>query len=326
MNRGVSLTSATILVTGASGFVGGHLSRVLAGRGARLVGLGTESRAPEAWPGEWVCADLTDAAAVHSAIEAVHPDAVAHLAGQASAGLSFDAPDQTFRANVLGTHHLLEALRRHAPASRVLVVGSGEAYGPQPDGTRVAEEQPFAPVSPYAFSKAAADAIAEAYGRTSDLEVVRTRSFSHIGPGQSPRFAMPSFALQIAALEREGREGVLRVGNLDVVRDILDVRDVVEGYARLLESGVSGRAYNVCSGVGVPLRELVDLLGRLARVAITIEVDPLRFRPADVPYLVGDPSRMRADTSWVPAREPRAAVEDLLEACRRGQDRAAAES
>jgi len=191
-------------------------------------------------------------------------------------------------------------------------VGSGEAYGPQAEGTRVAEGAPFQPVSPYALSKAAADAFADVAHRAFRIDVVRTRSFSHAGPGQAPHFALPSFAQQIAAIEAGRAERVLRVGNLDVMRDITDVRDVAEAYVMLLERGRSGAAYNVCRGVGVRLAALAEALVGRSRRSVRIEVDPARVRPADVPYLVGDPSAIEKDCGWRPRIPLERTLDDLL--------------
>jgi GDP-4-dehydro-6-deoxy-D-mannose reductase len=290
----------TVLVTGVSGFVGPHLARALVASEARVVGLGVEPEPPAGVPLEsWHFADLRDPSAVARAVALAQPDAVVHLAGQSSAARSFEDPAATFEANVTGTRNLLEAVRGRAPMARVLVVGSSEAYGPQPDGSRAGEETPFAPVSPYAASKAGADRLAEASAQGEEgLDIVRVRAFSHTGPGQSAVFVVPSFAQQIAAIEAGRAEPVLRVGNLEVVRDISDARDVVRAYVALLEQGTRGAAYNVCRGEGVKLTEVVRRLVALSRVAIRIEVDPARLRPADIPWLVGDPSRIARDTGW----------------------------
>lgn len=306
-----------VLVTGTNGFVGRHVTAVLAGRQAVVLGIGIEDDARLKAVQAWKRADVTDFESLEVAFADLHPDAVIHLAGQASAGLSFHEPERTFRANTIGTWNVLEAARRRSPGARVLIVGSGEAYGPQPTGSSVPESSPLRPVSPYAFSKAAADAIADTHGRIHGLDVVRTRSFSHAGPGQSERFALPSFAAQIAALERAGSGGVLRVGNLTVVRDILDVRDVAECYVRLLESGGRGQAYNVCSGVGVALDAVVSQLVALARVPVRIEIDADRVRPADVPYLVGDATRVREATAWRPRYSLPQTLRDVLDHARR---------
>ena len=294
------MSHRTVLVTGVSGFVGPHLARALVASGARVVGLGVEPEPPAGVPLEgWHVADLREPVAVARAVALAKPDAVVHLAGQSSAARSFEDPAGTFEANVTGTSNLLEAARAGAPTARLLVVGSSEVYGPQPEGSRAGEETPFAPVSPYAASKAEADCIAEASAQGEHgLDVVRVRAFGHTGPGQSPAFVVPSFAQQIAAIEAGRAEPVLRVGNLEVTRDLSDARDVVRAYIALLEHGTRGAAYNVCRGEGVKLTEVVRRLVGLARVAIRVEVDPARLRPADIPWLVGDPSRIARDTGW----------------------------
>jgi GDP-4-dehydro-6-deoxy-D-mannose reductase len=191
----------------------------------------------------------------------------------------------------------------------------------------VAEDAPFRPVSPYGLSKAAADAIAEHAGRMNDLDVVRTRSFGHTGPGQTERFVIPAVARQIAAIEAGRGDPVVQVGNLEVIRDLIDVRDVVEAYLGLLERGRRGRAYNVCRGEGVRLSDVVQGLIARANVPITIEVDPARLRPADVPCLVGDPAAIAADIGWAASRPLERTLDDVLDEWRRkeagrlGQDR-----
>ena len=236
-----------------------------------------------------------------------------HLAGQSSAAVSFDHPVETYRVNAIGTWTVLDAVARHARDSRVLVVGSGEVYGPQPPGSRVAEDAPFRPVSPYALSKAAADALSEAFARRHGLAVVRTRSFGHTGPGQAPVFAIPSFARQVAAIESGHDQPVLRVGNLDVTRDLTDVRDVVDAYLALLDRGRPGAAYNVCRGEGVRLSDVVARMVERARVEIRVEVDPARVRPADLPWLVGDPTAIEGDTGWRASTPLERTLEGVME-------------
>jgi GDP-4-dehydro-6-deoxy-D-mannose reductase len=315
-----SLHGARVLVTGASGFVGGHLRRSLQARGATVSGIGKEPGSPSAELESWFVADLEDAAAVLDSMRRARPDAVVHLAGQASAGQSFREPEQTFRVNVIGTWNLLDAIRSAVPGARTLVIGSGEAYGPQPEGSRAPEATPFRPVSPYAFSKAAADEIAGEFAEGLELDIVRTRSFSHTGPGQTARFALPSWAQQVAAIERSGVPGVLRVGNLEVTRDLLDVRDVVEAYTRLLEVGVRAEVYNVCRGEGVRLGDVARALTSMARVPVHVEVDPARVRAADVPYLVGDPGKIEKATGWRAARPLERMLEDVLEGWRGAEE------
>jgi GDP-4-dehydro-6-deoxy-D-mannose reductase len=292
------LKGRSVLVIGANGFVGPHLAAALVAHGARVHGAALGAAPSGSTFAGWHPADVRDPGSIAAAITAAKPEAVVHLAGQSSAALSFEDPVMTFQTNALGTWNVLEAVRAGAPRARVIVVGTGESYGPQPEGSRVPETAPFRPVSPYGLSKAAADAFAEIAHREYGLDVVRTRSFAHAGPGQSPRFALPSFAQQIAAIEAGAAPPLLRVGNLAVTRDITDVRDVAGAYVALLERGRAGEAYNVCRGEGVLLSAMVESLIARARLPIRIEVDPARSRPADVPFLVGDPSRIEAECGW----------------------------
>lgn len=297
MNLG-DLKGRSILVTGAGGFVGPHLARALAARGASVHGCGIGAPPGGTPLATWRPLDLAEPEALRECIRATAPHGVVHLAGQSSAARSFEAPEETMRANVVGTWNLLDAARLEAPGARVVVVGTSEAYGPCEPGTRLAETAPFKPVSPYALSKAAADQMAASFAGAHGLDVVRARPFGHTGPGQTDRFVVPAWAKQIAAIEAGRAEPVLRVGNLEVTRDLSDVRDIVEGYVALLVRGTRGAAYNLCRGEGTALTAVLEALTALAHVTVRVEVDPARLRPADVPWLVGDPSLVARDCGW----------------------------
>jgi GDP-4-dehydro-6-deoxy-D-mannose reductase len=308
-----ALVGARVLVTGAGGFVGPHLVRALVTRGAHVRGAGLGAPSNDTPLEAWRDADFSDLAQANDTVAAAPVDAIVHLAGQSSAALSFKDPEGTFRANVNGTWSLLEAARTGAPAARVLVVSTSEVYGSIEPGTRAAETHAFVPVSPYALSKASAEQLASAYATTHKLDVVRARPFGHTGPGQTPRFVVPAFAQQIAGIEAGRGEPVLRVGNLDVTRDLSDVRDIVEGYCALLERGRAGAVYNLCRGEGVRLTDVVGSLAAMSRVKLTVEVDPARLRPADTPWLVGDPTLASSEVGWKVERPLETTLRDVLE-------------
>lgn len=318
-----------VLVTGAGGFVGPHLVRALAARSHATWGSGLESAPPPGLTGDaavagwtrWDVADDGDDAIAGLLAGGAGVDAIVHLAGQASAARSFDDPVGTARVNFGGTLRLLEAARRAAFAGPVVVAGSSEAYGRIPAGRPCDEDTPLVPLSPYGVSKAAADHATRVYAQSFGLRALVTRAFSHSGPGQSPAFALASWARQIAGFEAAAERGErgpfrLRVGNLEPVRDYGDVRDVARAYALLLERGAPGTAYNVATGRGTKLRDIAGLLVARGRVPIELEEDAARLRPNDLTYLVGDPTRLSAATGWSPAIPLAETLSALLEDAR----------
>jgi GDP-4-dehydro-6-deoxy-D-mannose reductase len=320
------------LVTGAGGFVGQHLIRELLGAGAQIVGGVLAGRPPrdgvlradELARVRWTSLDVTDPASLHEAVAGSAPDRVYHLAGQASVGGSFADPIGTWDVNATGTLRLLEALRTHgAKGARVLVVSSAEVYGAVPESRQpIGEDEPLRPITPYGASKMAAEAAALQAAAARELHVVVARSFNHAGPGQDERFALPSMARQLVEFERGGDDedggatgAALRVGNLEPLRDFLDVRDVARAYAMLVERGESGGIYNVASGRARPMMEIVQALVRASGTGAGIDADPDRFRPVDIPLLVGDASRLRA-LGWSPEIPLERTLRDLLDSVR----------
>jgi len=287
--------AGSILVTGAQGFVGGHLLAQLGGRGVP------------------VDADITDSRAIAEAVAGTAPEAVVHLAAASSAGASWQDAAETWRVNAIGTVSVLEAVRAEAPASRVLVVSTGDVYG-QADEVPTPESAPYRPPSPYAASKAAAE-LACVQARQTGQDVVVARAFQHEGPGRDERFAVGSWAAQIARAEEAGG-GTVRVGDLTPRRDITDVRDVCRAYEALLDRAVPADTYNVASGRAVEMRELLELLVSLARVPIQVEEDRSRLRPGDISVLCGDASRLRAVTGWRPTIPLEQTLADTLAAAR----------
>jgi GDP-4-dehydro-6-deoxy-D-mannose reductase len=237
-----------------------------------------------------------------------------HLAAQSSVAASWSDPESTLRTNVLGLLHVLDAVRSCGLSPRILVIGSAEEYG-QVDlqDIPIREEAPLRPASPYAVSKVAQSFLALQYALSHRMEIVRTRTFSHTGPGRGEAFAESSFARQIAEVLAGRRPPVIEVGNLDPVRDFSDVRDVVRAYWSLLEHGRPGEVYNVCSGASVRIGEILETLIDLAQTDAEVRVDAERARPSDNPLLVGDPTKLRSAIGWAPQLDLRRTLRDLLD-------------
>lgn len=308
---------SVVLVTGAGGFAGSHLLEYLAGS-ADLVGWSRSAPAAElAHLARWQQVDILDREQVTDALATIRPSAIFHCAGLPHVAESWTDTAAPLAANVLGTHRLLEALERLGCRCRILVTSSGQVYAPSSDP--ITEDQAIAPSSPYAFSKLAQEQLA-LRSNTDTIEVVVTRPFNHTGPRQKPAFVAPSVARQIAMIERGQGEPVLKVGNLDPRRDVIDVRDAVRAYAAIMKAGTPGAIYNVASGVGRPVRAIVEALVARATVPIRIEQDQSRFRPNDIPVFIGDPRRLQEATGWRPEISFEKMVEDLLSYWRRNGD------
>jgi len=261
--------------------------------------------------------DLRNALWVNELIEQVQPDYTFHLAAWSDVGGSWQQPWTTYELNIHCQLNLLEALARKAPRTRVLVVTSNEVYGLlQPGDIPVNEQVPFRPNSPYGVSKVAQDMMALQYWNSHGLETVRMRSFNHIGPGQSDDFVASAFARQIAEIEAGQREPVVRVGNLEAIRDFTDVRDVVRAYWLTLEQAGGGEVFNVGSGKGHSVQQILDTLLALTTVDVTIELDSERLRPSDVPISMCDSTKLRQATGWQPQIDLRQSLSDLLDGWR----------
>jgi GDP-4-dehydro-6-deoxy-D-mannose reductase len=306
------MSGEVTLVTGAAGFVGGYLLERLAGWGPLVGWHRPGSPVPRDSPHTtWMAVDITDRAAVFGAIEDSRPARVYHLAGAANVGESWRTSGQHLRANALGTHHLLNAVRLTARPCRVLVVSSALIY--RPSDAPLDEGAALGPASPYGFSKLAQDQIALRAAHEDHLDVIVARPFNQIGPRQRSAFALSNFARQLARIEAGLDAAELRVGNLDARRDIIDVRDVVTAYELLMAKGVAGRAYNVCSGRAWRMRDLLDELLRASTATVRVAVDPARLRPTDVPVVRGNATRMREETGWSPVIPVERSVRDMLD-------------
>ncbi len=302
----------TILVTGAAGFAGSHLLDLLASDGADLVAWHRPGRVPprQVPRTTWVAVDLLDRRMVTEAIRRRPPGAVYHLAGAAHVGRAWDTITPTFAANVRETHFVLDALRDASLEVPILVPSSAMIY--RPAAEPLTEDHVLSPTGPYGVSKLAQEMLAVRAGRDGAGTRI-ARAFNHIGPRQDSSFAASGFARQIAEIEAGGRDAEIVVGNLDAKREATDVRDTVRAYQAILERGLPGRPYNVCSGRAIPIGDVVEQLVARSRVRVRIRVDPARFRPNDIPLVEGDPTRIREELGWTPQIPLQQTLDDLLE-------------
>ncbi|MFW5772064.1 MAG: GDP-mannose 4,6-dehydratase [Phototrophicaceae bacterium] len=308
-----------ILITGAGGFVGGHLARYLAATmpNADIHGT-TLPGSISTMPGMTLhTLQLKDQEQTRALIERVRPDHIYHLAAQAFVPRSFEEPWETLENNILAQLNVILACIRAGIEARVLVVTSAEMYGRvQPDDLPIDEETPLRPSSPYSVSKIAQDMLALQYATSHNLPIMRVRPFNHLGPGQGASFVAPAFALQIARIEQGLQEPVIRVGDLSARRDFTDVRDVVRAYQLVIDHGTPGAVYNVATGVARSIRELLDELLRHSAVPVETVVDPERLRPVSIPILQGDSTRLRQSTGWQPEIPFEQSLVDILNDCR----------
>ncbi len=286
-----------ILITGITGFAGGHLADFLSHKkGLEIYGLARRTR-----PGQkkiYSC-DICDTKKLAAVIRQVRPERIFHLAGQASIQKSWEDPKDTFEQNLIGTLNLFEAVRSAKLSPWIQVTGSAHEYGiPKGKVNRIDEATPMNPLSPYAVSKISQDLLANLYAWRFGMKIVRTRAFNHIGPRQSPDFVTASFARQVALIEAGRQEPEILAGNLDSIRDYTDARDVARAYWLSLEKGKAGEVYNIASGKGHNARQILAIYLKLSRVKFKVKLDQARLRPTDSPRLVGDAQKLKRQTGW----------------------------
>ena len=295
------------LVTGCNGFVGRALVSRLAGAGYEVWGVDRTDADPSFKGKRYLRGDLNDGEFVASVLDDSSPACIVHLAAQSSVAKSFDEPTTTLQDGTAPALHILEHVRRAKGSVRVLLIGSADEYGSvSPAQIPVREDIPVNPESPYALAKAIQNHYGRMYAKLYRVDTMMTRSFNHTGPGQRDAFVLSSFAKQVSEIRRGKREAEIEVGNLDVRRDFMDVRDVCDAYVVLLKKGRMGETYNVCSGQSYRVGDLLRELCALAGVHVAIRVDVARLRPVDTPELRGDPSKMTQHTGWttkVPIQE-----------------------
>ncbi len=296
------------LITGVTGFAGSHLAEYLFDHQPQVEVVGIKRwRSPMENIAHLVDrlklveTDLRDYHSVYRMLEEIRPDYIFHLAAQSFVPSSWNSPAATFETNVVGQTHIFEAVRSLSLDPVIQIACSSEEYGlVHPEETPMTEENPLRPLSPYAVSKIAQDYLGYQYFQSYGLKVVRTRGFNHTGPRRGDVFVVSNFAKQLARIKAGLAEPVIRVGNLEASRDFTDVRDMVRAYWLAVTKGRPGEVYNIASGKGIVIREMLERLIELTGIEVEIQEDPERMRPSDVEILLGDASKFRADTGWEP--------------------------
>ncbi|HJX30217.1 MAG TPA: GDP-mannose 4,6-dehydratase [Thermoanaerobaculia bacterium] len=313
------------LITGITGFAGSHLAEYLLAEHPDVEVFGIYRWRSRMENIEHLRSkvtllecDLRDYTSVHAALAASRPDYIFHLAAQSFVPSSWTAPNETLTTNVSGQTNLFEAIRALGLDPVVQLACSSEQYGlVLPDEVPIRETNPLRPLSPYAVSKVAQDYLGYQYFMSYGLKAIRTRGFNHTGPRRGHVFVTSNFCSQVASIELGLQEPVIRVGNLDAVRDFTDVRDMVRAYWLAVTKGKPGEVYNIATGEGIVIREMLNRIVEMAQVEVKIETDPARLRPSDVEILIGDSSKFRADTGWEPRIPFEQTLRDLLDYWRR---------
>ena len=292
------------LITGITGFVGSHLADYLIDKeGVEVHGI----RRPRSriefirYDVHYHEGDVTDLASMEAIVEEVQPDFIFHLAAQSFVPLSWKAPAQTLSNNIIGTLNILEAARHSDYLKAVHIAGSSEEYGlVAPDECPITEKQPLRPQSPYGISKVASDLLGQQYWSSYGLRVMITRAFNHTGPRRGEQFVTSKIARQLALIKLGKTDPVLKLGNLEAVRDFTDVREMVKAYWLAVNKCVPGEPYNIGSGEGHTVEQVVCLLEKISGVDFELRQDPRFMRPSDVPKLICDSTKFRDTTGWKP--------------------------
>jgi len=300
-----------VLVTGASGFVGRYLIKELAANAHTVIATDLETPITPIQDAAFVSSDIRDIDSLSSIIRRDKPDACVHMAALTFVPAGTKSPELMLNVNITGTYNLLEAFRKEAPAARILTTSSSHIYGTNADKI-ITEDSPLAPFTIYAISKAAADIATLAYARHFDMHTMTARANNHVGPGQAKHFILSSIAAQIMEIRNNKTDPVIKAGNVESTRDFADVRDVVKAYRLILEKGSKGNAYNITSGTSYPIRQIIEMMSRIAGIETRITMDPALFRPTDhSPRL--DISRIKAHCGWTPAIPLEQTLKDMLQ-------------
>lgn len=296
-----------VLIFGASGFVGPYLAKEFEDHGYEVIG--TDIKETTAMPFKF--ADILDTGSVERVVRETAPDMIVNLAAISSVGQSWNIPQTTVSVNVIGALSILEAAKRLEKSPKILFVGSSEEY--EASDEPISEKNPLNANNPYGISKAAQERFAEVYRERFGMKIYCVRPFNHTGPGQSDSFVLPSFCKQVAEIEKSGKPGVIKAGNLSAKRDFSHVKDIVRAYRMILESDDSETVYNVGSGMAHSLRDMLNYILKFSKQEITVEVDPKRFRPIDTPVICCDNGLIREKLGWKPQLSVFDALREMVE-------------
>jgi GDP-4-dehydro-6-deoxy-D-mannose reductase len=302
------------LVIGAAGFVGGYLTDELLRAHGRVFVTKLPNETIQGYNCEVIDLDILNGEALQLVLSDIHPETIYHLAAQSSVALSWKKPQLTADINIKGAINLLEAITSLDYQPRILLVGSGEEYGAvRAEDCPIKETLPVNPQNVYALTKAAQNQLGTLYASAYGMDVILTRAFNHIGPGQSTNFVVADFCRQVAEIKANMRGSVIKVGNLAAKRDFTDVRDVVQAYIALAEKGQSGQTYNIGSGKALAIEEILDMIISIAQVELEVRIDPERFRPVDVPIIEADITKLQEATGWKPEIPLGCTLAEILE-------------
>lgn len=303
-----------ILITGANGFAGQHLIQLLT-PDYQIIGVINKSNLASSGNTQYVNGNILDRGFLEDLVKKYKPEKIIHLA--AIAPTWSEDPENIFKINLIGTLNLYLAVESHKESSgfdpKIVYVSSAEVYGKTPNPEKITEQNPFFPANYYGSSKVAADRLSYQMSQSAKLKIIIVRPFNHTGPGQLKGFFVPDMASQIVEIENSPGKSELMVGNLESVRDISDVRDITQGYKKILEIDTPGEVFNICSGQGIKMKDLLDKLLSLAKKPIKIIEDPKRMRPSEVPITVGDNSKVKNLTGWEPKIPIDQTLQDTLE-------------
>jgi GDP-4-dehydro-6-deoxy-D-mannose reductase len=302
------------LVTGINGFAGTHLNNLLLEKGYEVFGI-VKPTSEKHHDNNFFPADIQDFEEIKRVIGEITPDYIFHLAALTSPAESFKNPADTVTTNIGGQLNILESVKQlQLMETKVLVVSSAEVYGKAEEHELPMDEKtPLRPLSPYAVSKIAQDFLGYQYFHSQNVKAIRVRPFNNIGPNQGPIFVVPSFARQIAEIEKGKKEPVLKVGNLEAKRDFTDVRDVVKAYEMIMDKGEAGEVYNIGSGKSHKIQEILDIFLSLSSTQIIVEKDSSLMRPGDIPELLCDYTKLHGKTGWRPEIPLEKSLSDTLD-------------